>query len=143
MEDERLEPADRFRHERRDVAVAPVLAQEGLRVPQHEQRLVGPRQRRVGGEQRAALGRLHRLQRDALREIRGFGDLGPVRVGAEHPPQRAVRTAQAGASTTSAGVTMSQAPGIDARTTDGRKLKKVAMTTSAGTAPIGAARDGK
>ena len=47
------------------------------------------------------------------------------------------------AATSCSGVATSHAPGIAACTSSGLKLKKVETTTSAGTAPIGAARDAK
>ncbi len=45
------------RDQRRDVAVAAVLAQERGGVPEHVDRFLGPRERGVGGEQRSAIER--------------------------------------------------------------------------------------
>ena len=52
--DERFAAVDPLGGHRRDVDVAAELAQEGLRVPQHEEGIVGPRKRRVSREQRLA-----------------------------------------------------------------------------------------
>ncbi len=57
--------------------------------------------------------------------------------------RKAASTAAKRASTRCSGVARSHAPGIAERTSSGLKLKKVAMTTSALTAPIGAAREAK
>ena len=51
MRDQRLHARQPFTDERGNMRVAAVLAQQRLRMPQHEVGLVGPRQRRMAGEQ--------------------------------------------------------------------------------------------
>ena len=57
--------------------------------------------------------------------------------------RKAASTAAKRAATSATGVATSQTAGIAACTSSGLKLKKVETTTSAVTAPIGAARDAK
>ena len=57
--------------------------------------------------------------------------------------RKAASTAAKRATTTSAGAATSQDEGIASCTSSGLKLKNVETTTSAVTAPIGAARDAK
>ena len=123
-----------------DVPIAAELAQQRDGVPEREGRRLGPREAGVAGVQRpprgtAGLGG-------------GAGELG----GPRHPrlvEQVAGRAAQRGVRGGEAGIEQlgrgrrAHAAGIAWRTMSGLKLKNVAMTTSAGTAPIGAARDAK
>ena len=142
MQDEGFDRCDPVQEERRDVAVAPEFAEQGLCVPQHEVRFVRPREAGVAREQRSpfvpfagALGR----SASHLRRSRHLRR--PDRIP-EHPPESGVRGGEARLEHGNRWCRFPR-PGIAAWTSDGAKLKKVAMTVSAVTAPIGADREAK
>ena len=93
VRDERLDARQPFGAQQRDVTVAAVLAQQRLRVPQHEVRFVGPRQRGMAGEQRAAgTAVVARGERGVARDARELGQLGRSDRLTERAPQRGVGT---------------------------------------------------
>ena len=138
MEDERLDRADPVSDECRDVPVAAELAQQGLRVPEHEVGCLGPGEAGVPGEQRAAPRTVRQRARRPARASSAARAISADSIAvAEHPSQRGVRGHRA-APRARPPVARSPTPaGIAARTSAGAKLKKVATTVSAATAPIG------
>ena len=76
MGDERVEAAEAFDGECGDVPVAPELAQQRLRVPQHQVWFIGPGELSVSGEQRATLGVLGGHQSRTAHVCGCIGQLG-------------------------------------------------------------------
>jgi len=64
-------------------------------------------------------------------------------VGPRHTDEPGEQWSSKRASSSASGVVTVHTPSIESRTRLGSKLKKVAMTTSALTAPMGAAREAK
>jgi len=69
--DQRVDPGEFMENQQRHVAVAPELAQDGLRVPQHQMWHVGPGKGRVPGEKRSALNPGGGMLGRAARQLRG------------------------------------------------------------------------
>ncbi|RCV52256.1 hypothetical protein DEF23_11815 [Marinitenerispora sediminis] len=76
MSDERLHRVETGGEQRREVPVAAELAQQRLRVPEHQVRFVRPVQRGVRGEQRATVRLLDGGERGPAREPGRLGDVG-------------------------------------------------------------------
>ena len=89
MDHERFEAGETVGEQHRDVAVAAVLAQERLGVPQHEvgRIVVGPRQRQVTGEQRPTLGVFARGLGGSPSEVGCLDELGSAGELAERPAE--------------------------------------------------------
>ncbi len=143
MHDERLHAGEPLHGERGDVPVPAELAQQRLGVPEHQVRRVRPRQLGVPGVERpavrgAAAGRLPG-QLGGLGQLRAADAVRPL---AEQPAQRAVGgPLPGGQQLRGAGLLPHRRHG--ALDQPGEKLKNVATTTCAGTAPIAAAREPK
>jgi hypothetical protein len=139
VDHERLAAVEALHQQAGDVAVAPVLAEQGDGVPEHQVGLLRPGERGVPGEERAALRRAGDRRRPC--QVGGLGDLGASHhVVSEDGPERPVGSPQPGRHELPPVGATSQAPPSALRTSPGSKLKNVACTTSALTAPIGAAR---
>ena len=142
--DQRLNAREAVGDEQRDVAVAPVLAEDRLGVPEDEVRLGRPRQ--IGMCRGQAAGPRSAARPPPRRppgQVRGAAHLvrGHDRIAQEAPA--AASTAAKRAATNVCRRAISQDDGMAACTSSGLKLKKVEITTSAGTAPMGAAREAK
>lgn len=136
VEDQRIEATEASVDQGSYVPVTAELTREGDGVPEGEVRCIRPRQARLPSEQRSAFGRA-RLGGGSS-ERRGASHFGAVDGLTESSTQRRVCGGEPGARDRCRG-----RRGMARRTISGLKLKKVAITTSAGTAPMAAARDAK
>ena len=135
-----IDPAEPGGHVGQHVAVTPVLAQEGGGVPEPGERLGGPRQGGQGGEERPTGGgtRVHRR----LGQRRGLGHVGLLGERAQHRSERGDRALEASVEQRG-GLRPGPHVGQGARRDHGRKLKNVAVTSSAPASPNGAEREAK
>ena len=137
MEDQRLDRVEVVADQRGDMPVAPELTQQRLRVPEDEVAGVGPGQGGVAGEEGPPSGR------PAATSAAVRASSAARAISAESTASPSMRRSASSATSSRAAVTCSggasaQAPSMHRRTRPGSKLKKVAMTVAASTAPIGA-----